>query len=235
MPNNLRIGGTIEVFDEAGDTTAQGTALVVGSAAGIDVGGVRYDIEDFTTTVGTTGRIRRRLQPVIVTFRLRSIDMNLVAKKWKGSVDIRYLSTLEDQVDGDGSPLNAVAIAQYTREVLLARGTFEDVVTPDTDFGEIPITTVTMNCLQYLRAEYTLAADGQAATTAEVGEFANIEHGVHIVGGNVTTADILDRVLSSESYVPTTDATKASVATATDGKYDLTGARIIANRALGSG
>lgn len=196
MPNNLRIGGTITVLDAGIGVTAADRADVA-SVVGIDVGSVQYDIEDIITPQGATGAIRRRLQPIVITFRARSIEMNLVALKWRPGVDIIYQSNLENQSDFGG------ALDNTTREILNARGIIRDVVTPDTDFGEIPVTTVTFNALQYMRAEVGITISGGVYTpnaVAEIGEWANVERGVHITGGYINRALIDAATFTPDSF-----------------------------------
>ena len=196
MAGRLRIGGTIQVFGEDPDITGE----TVSSVVGIDVGEVTYVTAEVQSAEGATQIFRTRLNPITVTFRTREIDMDLVSLKWRSGIDVIYRANLHELTTVGTVPSSR---STHEREVLNCRGTFTSVNTPDTDFGTVPITTVTMSCTQYLRGtiSYTFDADGNltGGTTVKVGEFANLKHGLHIVGGTVTTADV-DAPMNPDQY-----------------------------------
>ena len=195
MAGRLRIGGTIQVYSEDPAATGETVASVVG----INVGEVTYTTSEEQSAEGATQIFRTRLNPIIVTFRTREIDMDLVKLKWRSGIDIIYRANLHELTTVGTVPLTR---ATHEREVLNCRGTFTSVNTPDTDFGTVPVTTVTMSCTQYLRGTISYDITNGVITggaTVNVGEFANLDHGLHIVGGAVTTADA-DKALTADQY-----------------------------------
>lgn len=223
MAGRIRLGGTIAVFD-TGSTAVIGD---VKSIVGIDVGEVTYETSTNPSPEGATQVYRTQLAPIIVTFRTREIDMSLVKLKWRTGVDIIYRANLQELTAVGTVPSN---LTTHVREVLNCRGTFTAVNTPDTDFGTVPVTTVTMSCTQYLRGTISYSRNPTTGVLSggdnvDVGEFANLDHGLHIVGGTVVRAEV-DAPMTRDAYA--TDADRVATA-ATDDKYGLLGAQIVAD------